>query len=101
MATEDRLHQPYRAQLVPGLERIIAAALDAGCYGACLSGAGPSILALHDKQQPQQGQRIAAAMARAGAAVGLEGRTLVLEVRTKGAEFRALQHDPSGAPLVI
>ena len=38
----DRLHQPYRASLVPGLEAVLA--LDApGMLGAFLSGAGPSV----------------------------------------------------------
>lgn len=42
----DRLHQPYRAPLVKGLDEIMAAALDAGALASCLSGAGPSVLAL-------------------------------------------------------
>jgi homoserine kinase len=46
VAMEDRLHQPYRAKLVPGLEDVIAAARDAGSCGASLSGAGPSVVAL-------------------------------------------------------
>ncbi len=44
-AMRDRLHQPFRMPLVPGL----AEALDLehpGLLGVCLSGAGPSILAL-------------------------------------------------------
>lgn len=45
-AMSDRLHQPYRASLVPGLFDAIAAARGAGAYGAALSGAGPTILAL-------------------------------------------------------
>ena len=42
----DRLHEPYRARLFPHLEAMTAAARSAGALGACLSGAGPSILAL-------------------------------------------------------
>ena len=42
----DRLHEPYRARLFPHLEAMTAAARNAGALGACLSGAGPSILAL-------------------------------------------------------
>ncbi len=44
-ATRDRLHQPYRARLVPGMEEAIAAALEAGAHGAALSGSGPTIAA--------------------------------------------------------
>ncbi|HUG15902.1 MAG TPA: homoserine kinase, partial [Thermomicrobiales bacterium] len=42
----DFLHQPYRAEIFQHLEPAIAAALHAGAIGACLSGAGPSVLAL-------------------------------------------------------
>lgn len=45
-ATRDRLHQPYRATLLPGLEACLEAAVAAGAQGAFLSGAGPTVLAL-------------------------------------------------------
>jgi homoserine kinase len=45
VAMQDRLHQPYRSHLVPGLEDVIEAALANGAYGACLSGSGPTVLA--------------------------------------------------------
>jgi homoserine kinase len=44
-ALRDRLHQPYRARLVPGLDRALALAVP-GCLGTFLSGAGPSIAAI-------------------------------------------------------
>ncbi|MCD6356009.1 MAG: homoserine kinase [Anaerolineaceae bacterium] len=47
-AMEDRIHQPYRLQILPGAEKGIQAAQDAGAYGACLSGAGPGIIAFSD-----------------------------------------------------
>jgi len=44
-ALEDRLHQPYRAAIVPGLKEAIE--LDhPSLLGVCLSGAGPSIVAM-------------------------------------------------------
>lgn len=46
VAMHDRLHQPYRRPLVPGLEEALAAAESAGAAGAALSGSGPSVLAL-------------------------------------------------------
>lgn len=42
----DRLHEPYRARLFPHLEAMAGAARAAGAFGAALSGAGPSVLAL-------------------------------------------------------
>lgn len=46
VALQDRLHQPYRCSLVPGLNEVFKAALDSGAYGAFLSGAGPTVIVL-------------------------------------------------------
>jgi homoserine kinase len=48
-AMRDRLHQTYRANLIPGMAKILAEAEHYGALGAALSGAGPSIMALVDK----------------------------------------------------
>ncbi|WP_274649994.1 homoserine kinase [Paenibacillus humicola] len=45
-AMRDRLHQPYRAPLIPGMAEILEGAVDHGALGAALSGAGPTLLAL-------------------------------------------------------
>jgi homoserine kinase len=47
-ALEDRLHQPYRFPLVPGLEEILSLRAP-GLLGCALSGAGPSILVFHER----------------------------------------------------
>jgi homoserine kinase len=47
-AGEDRLHQPYRQTLVPGMSDVIHGALQAGAEFAALSGSGPTILAMAD-----------------------------------------------------
>jgi homoserine kinase len=81
VAMEDRLHQPYRAHLVPGMSEAIAAALDAGALGACLSGSGPTIIAFADAQE----HAVAEAMKQALANVGVSAQTRVLEVCREGA----------------
>ncbi|CEH12309.1 homoserine kinase [Ceraceosorus bombacis] len=48
-AMQDRVHQPYRKELIPGLPRILSSVTPSthpGLLGICLSGAGPTILAL-------------------------------------------------------
>lgn len=40
----DRLHEPYRAALVPGLEHLRPMAGEEGCLGVTISGSGPSVL---------------------------------------------------------
>jgi homoserine kinase len=47
-ALEDRLHQPYRAKLVPGLDEIVRLRAP-GLLGCSLSGAGPSVLVFYEK----------------------------------------------------
>jgi len=47
-AINDRLHQPSRQKLVPGLERALALE-HPDLLGVCLSGAGPSIVALVER----------------------------------------------------
>ena len=49
-ALEDRLHQPYRSALVPGLKEILELRAP-GLLGCALSGAGPSILVFHQRGQ--------------------------------------------------
>ncbi len=59
---EDRLHQPYRAPLVPGLYDAIAAAYRAGAAGAALSGSGSAVFAF---VEGGAGPRVGEAMRRA------------------------------------
>lgn len=47
-AFEDRLHQPYRYALVPGLEEMVKLRAP-GLLGCALSGAGPSVLVFYEK----------------------------------------------------
>lgn len=51
-ALEDRLHQPYRARLVPGLTDMLKLRAP-GLLGCALSGAGPSILVFYEKGHDQ------------------------------------------------
>ena len=53
VAMQDRLHQPYRSHLIPGLADVIEAALANGAYGACLSGSGPTVLAFAPERSAQ------------------------------------------------
>ena len=46
---QDRVHQPYRSTLIPGLTEILKSVTPTshpGLLGICLSGAGPTVLAL-------------------------------------------------------
>jgi homoserine kinase len=49
-ALEDRLHQPYRAPLIPGFDEMLALRAP-GLLGCSLSGAGPSVLVFFERGQ--------------------------------------------------
>jgi homoserine kinase len=42
---QDRLHQPYRSSLIPGMESAFQKAKEAGAQGVTLSGSGPTLVA--------------------------------------------------------
>ena len=50
---QDRLHQPYRFPMIAGAEQIFYTGYELGAYGVCISGAGPSILAIIDDHRAQ------------------------------------------------
>ena len=59
-AAQDRLHQPYRAPLVPGMADVLAEGERAGALACFLSGAGPTLLALVTGDGRAVGERMAA-----------------------------------------
>lgn len=91
-ATEDRLHQSYRAAAMPETDRMIGLLRAAG-HAAVVSGAGPSILVLASDPS----QRLAAAELVAAQA-SQRWDALLLAVDIKGATLeaqRAPVHTPS------
>lgn len=53
VAVQDRLHQPYRFPLIPGAEKVFYIAYELGAYAVAISGAGPSILAIVDRDDSE------------------------------------------------
>ena len=84
--TVDRLHEPYRAAVYPQLPAMVEAAREAGALGACLSGAGSTILAFTDSMAGIT--RIEAAYFAAAADLDLPGRVVVVEPRNAGRPGR-------------
>lgn len=81
--TVDRLHEPYRAAVYPQLPAMVEAARSAGALGACLSGAGSTIIAFTDTIAGAI--PIEAAFRAAAADADLPGRTTVVALRNIGA----------------
>jgi len=78
----DKLHQPFRAKLIPFLPRIVAAAENAGALGAFLSGSGSTICAVTLRNP----RKIAAAMQRATGAVST--KIVITTADNRGAQIR-------------
>jgi homoserine kinase len=81
-ALEDRLHQPYRAPLVPGLEEICKLRTP-GLLGCALSGAGPSILVFYERGYEQVCQAVQHVFAKHGK----DSEVFLTELATNGYEL--------------
>jgi homoserine kinase len=80
----DRLHEPPRSRLYPHLIPMAEAARAAGAIGACLSGAGPTVLALVTHERMPE---VCAAMQEAGRTAGIPGQCQHLPISAKGAHI--------------
>ena len=81
MALEDKLHQPYRKELIRGYETAKTAAIAAGAYGMVISGAGPTLLALCDRGQENA---VVSAMSQAWLQEGVNAKVLSLALEKNG-----------------
>lgn len=84
-ALEDVLHIPYRSGSVAGFTKVRTAALEAGAFGATLSGAGSGMIAI---ATPATAVRVGKAMVRAWQSVGIDAASIVV-------------HEPAEAAAII
>jgi len=82
LGMEDRLHQPYRKKLIPGLENVFEAAKRAGAHGVALSGAGSSVVAVTNRYP----QPIGEAMKKAFKQNGIDAKVMILDVDNEGVK---------------
>jgi homoserine kinase len=80
----DRIHQPYRLPLIKGADAVIQAARAAGAWGAVISGAGPTLLAM---VPPAAALDVADAMTGAWREAGVASRSLVFTELAPGASI--------------
>ena len=83
IAMQDKLHQPYRMPLIPGIEKAASAAFAAGARAVALSGAGPSLIAFAPTAHAQIGEAMDAAFQN----VGLNSRIWTLEFDVSGTKI--------------
>lgn len=82
-ALQDRLHQPFRQHLIPGVPEILALPRTPGMLGIALSGSGPSVVALAMAQFEEIGRSVAGCFQRAG----VQSTVRVLEADPDGLMF--------------
>ena len=83
IATQDKLHQPYRQPLFPAMKLLMKAAMDAGALGAFLSGSGSTVLALTQGRE----MTVAYEMAEAARQASVEGTVKVTRPTALGAHL--------------
>jgi len=81
-AMRDRLHQPRRESLIPGLAEALQLPQLDGLLGLALSGAGPSVIALVKDHEKDIGERIAESFS----AKKIRSTVRVLEVDNEGCQ---------------
>ncbi|WNS43605.1 homoserine kinase [Paenibacillus sp. MMS20-IR301] len=91
-AMQDRLHQPYRAPLVPGMEKLLAEAPAHGALGIALSGAGPTLLCLVERRE-QRKQELERFLLATMQEQGISARTLWLTPCSSGVTAELLERN--------
>jgi homoserine kinase len=81
---EDRLHQPYRKKLIPMLDDVIAAGVEAGALAGWLSGSGSAIMCLTEQKE----KIVAEAMAAVFAGLRIRCETHILTADNDGTRVR-------------
>lgn len=87
VAVQDRLHQPYRTQFIPGLDTVFRTSYELGSYGTYISGAGPTVISIIDDKLQD--------IFRAHALTSLEEKGI------KNWRFKVLSPDACGAQIMI
>lgn len=82
-ALDDRLHQPYRQQLIPGMDAVFTAGKTAGALGVTISGAGSCLMAYTERDPELIGQ----AMVTAFNKHNVQARYRVLNIDRDGAKI--------------
>jgi homoserine kinase len=88
-ATQDRIHQPARAEIFRALNPIMAAAKDGGAAAAYLSGGGSSVAAFVAPagEGTNAAERVARLMTQTAVANGFSGRAVITQPTSQGAQL--------------
>jgi homoserine kinase len=101
-ATQDRLHQPYRAGVMPETARLIQRLRDAG-VPAVVSGAGPSVLAFLVRPEAADAPSSASLNVLDSTVrdMGISWDISALDVDRRGASIQLVTPDAEGGPVPV
>ena len=84
---QDRVHQPYRKKLIPGMNETFNAARKAGAQGVALSGSGSTIAAFSIGNSEEKNKKIGQAMVAAFQKAGHKSYYKILDVDREGTKI--------------
>jgi homoserine kinase len=84
---QDRIHQPFRQRLVPGLAEALATKRQPGLVGVALSGSGPSVIALALDHLTEIGETIA----KSFRSHGMPATVRILDVDREGLKAAVME----------
>ena len=86
IATQDRLHQDYRAALLPGINSVMKGALSAGADCVFISGSGPSVIAISE----DLGMTVCYEMRESASKAGVHGEIRITQPSLYGASLQVI-----------
>ncbi len=86
----DEIIEPVRSLLIPGFDRMKAAAMDAGALGCSISGSGPSVFALSTSKS--EAETIGRKMGDVLDEIGLEFDIHISKINTQGAAVEVIRN---------
>lgn len=87
-ALQDRLHQPYRAPLIPGFSEMLQLR-KSGLLGCALSGAGPSVLVFYQRGH----EAVTTLFEEIFSSHGCSAKTYFTEIQRTGYTLEKLTHE--------
>ena len=96
-AMQDKLHQPYRKDLMGPLDEVFSAGYEAGALGVCISGAGPCVLAVCHRNAGKVG----IAMREIYQAHGISAKMHILRISAQGAHAVDVGREGQNLPSAI
>jgi len=93
IAMHDKLHQTARASLIPGLNKVLGAARDAGAIGAVVSGSGPCVLIVVNGANSNTIKSVGAAVVKSWANAKIEAEVKQLSVQRTTTKIKKITED--------